>query len=564
MTADLEQSWLLDAKLRAPVPPADRVRRSWAGLPEPLPPFVALEGGPGVGKTLALADLQARLAKGGTSVLWYGVDEDDADVATFFTRLVAGARRQVPTLGEAVLAMVRDGRLAPRGLWRAFFGDVSAFGVPSFALALDDAHHLLTAADLLPALAELAELFPPPLRVLASSRKPLPIGRLLAAGRAARLDDAALRFTPEEVQAYLQARARGRAVPSAWTRHAPGLEGWPLGLALVTAGGPDLADASEKLPDDALAAYVADELFRTQPPERRAFMLRAALLPLLDVETAATALGEPTAGALLAALQADHLVRRLDAATLERSTYAFPSHLREFLCAEAERAIPAAELAALHGRIATRLAGRGQPALALAHFVAAQAWPAALAAAAEAFPALRLEGRHAEIARHLAAFPPAVRAAEPVLALWEAHGHARGGRTEEAAAAYERARAGFAQRGDVACELAALARLAAAAAHAGDMPRFNVLVTQAAARAAEARPEDLAELHLARALVAERRGDTALARECNEAVLALDGVAAAHVHARLNLAETGLRAGEIDAALRHAGHARCARPTSRS
>ena len=560
----MDQSWLLDAKLRAPVPPADRVRRSFADLPEPLPPFVALEGGPGAGKTLALAELMGKLAKGGTTTLWYGLDPDDADPATFFTRLVAGARQQVPGLGEAVLAMVRDGRLAPRGLWRAFFGDVGAFGVPAFALALDDAHHLLPTPELVAALTELAELFPPPLRVLASARRPLPIGRLLAAGRAARLDDAALRFSPEEVARYLTARARGRAVPTSWTERAPALEGWPLGLALVTAGGPALAGRQTE-GGDALEAYVADALYHTQAPERRAFMLRAALLPQLDVETAA-ALGEPGAGALLAGLQADHLVRRLEGAAGPGGGYAFPAHLRDFLRAEAVRAIPAAELQALHARLGELLGGRGQPALALAHFIAAQAWPGALQAASEAFPALRHEGRHAEIERHLAAFPTAVREAEPVLALWEAHGHLRGGRSGEASDAYERARAGFAARDDVAGELAALARLAAAAAHAGDLQRFNRLLVLASARAAEARPEDLAELHLARALLAERRGDPALARECNEAVLALASgarvdVAAAHGQARLNLAEAALRAGELDQALRHAGHAREAAAT---
>lgn len=186
---DAPGSWLTDAKRTPPQLAPDRVRRAFSALPAPLPAFTALVGGPGAGKTLALAELYAGLARaeaGPRPAVWYALDEEDGDLAGFFGQLVAGLRQHVPVAGEPVLAMLRDGRLAPKPLWQAFFGEVAGYGLPTLALALDDVHHLQALSEVMGALAELAERFPPGYHVLVGTRKPLPPGRQRAGGRARR------------------------------------------------------------------------------------------------------------------------------------------------------------------------------------------------------------------------------------------------------------------------------------------------------------------------------------------------------------------------------------------
>lgn len=594
-------SWLDDLKLTPPAAPADRLTRSWPVLAAP-PTLLAIAGGPGTGKTLALlAYAEAREAAGGL-VVWYGLEADDAEPAAFFPRLVAGVRRQIPGFGDATLAAAAQGGADARRLWAGFFGELAAYAPPALAICLDDAQ---TLEGGLAALLLLVPRLPAGVTVAIAGRRLPPMDRLVADGVAAQLGPDDLRFADDDATRWLTARAGGE-LPAAWRARLPALEGWPLGLAMLAAGGGP-GDAR----GDALARYVGDELFQVQPPQRRAFMVRAGLLPALTPAALAAVVGDPAAHEHVGALAADHLLRPAD----EGRAHRFPGYLRDFLQAEAPRAMPTDELVEVHRRAARWLLEQGEAEAALGHLIAAGDWAGALREAEAPLAALDAAGRHADLARWLGRFPAAVRADAGAIARWEGRLHEVAGRLAEAATAFDRARTLAAEKGDDADELAAAVRQARLAARTGDQQRFNRLALMVQARAAEARPADLAELHLARALVAERRGDPALARECGEAVLALgavqptdagfgqpgatpgstlrpaadtartratsdggtrrpaaavdavrtrsaplvsDALAAAQVDARLILASASLAEGDVEAALRQAAFARVA------
>src|SRR2546423_1774255 len=83
--------------------------------------------------------------------------------------------------------------------------------------------------------------------------------RLQAGGHAVVIGEGQLRFTAAE-----QAQLLGKAA-------APGLDGWPLGLALLARPGARAGDEPTVLTE-----VVADEFYRAQRAPRRQFMLAAA------------------------------------------------------------------------------------------------------------------------------------------------------------------------------------------------------------------------------------------------------------------------------------------------
>lgn len=534
----MAEAWIAPGKLTAPTPAADWLERDLAPAKVPA---VLLVAGPGYGKTVALTHMVQAAERAGTLTLWVALDAFDAEPATFFHTLCAGMQRHIPQFGLEVRAALQGGQSEADQLWRRFFQELAGFGAPVL-MALDDAHALDEAPEILKGLAYWLDKLPSGVRVAIASRKrlPIPTSRLTLKRALAVLGPDDLRFSPFEVDALMHSRTGGAPAPEAWHQAAENLDGWPLGLDLVCtpgrAGAPSAARLSE---------YIAEEILAHQPDDRRRFMLQAALWPELSLDACRTAFG-PEAAHHLAALEAEHLVQPLEGG----SAYRFPSYLREFLLAEAERAVPAGERAHWHAAAAQHFLDAGQPERALPYLVAAEDWHRALDAAVACFPAMRHDGRQATIRRWLAAFPADVAARSPRHLLWHGHTLAREGRHAEAAVAYERSRKAFEAAGDEVGVFKVAVQQANMALLQEDTKRFGPLLMQALAWADRGLSEDQADLALVRALSAEQRGDMALMRECNEAVVALPiagnvELAASHSIAAMNLYTFWLHQGDL-------------------
>lgn len=536
--------WILESKLEAPAPPAFLLRRALVPADEPLPPATLLVAGPGYGKTLALRELAAH--PGEAVALWYGLDELDADPATFFHYLVAGMRREVPGFGEDLLALLAGPPGDPRRLWDAYFRGVAAYGLPGLRLVLDDVHHLTGAGDaLLRGLLWFAGRLPAGVHVLMGARRrPAATARLELGGQLRVFDEARLRLTAAEELAVLRGRAGGEP-PDAWRRQALALDGWPLGVARIGLPGGEAATLE----------LLAREIFEAAAPEARRLLAQAALLPEVTAEAVAAVFGWPDAANALAALADDQLLARVGG-----GRFRVPAHLAAFLAGEARDAFGPAAVEGWHRRAATHFLTGGRAELALPHHAAAGDWEAAIATSAACFPAMRFGGRRAQIERWLAAFPPAWREGHPHLRLWRGHLASAAGDLAAARGCYEAAQRGFDERDDAAGGFKVLVRRCGLAFVMEDAREANRLLLQAAARAADGLPEDLADLALARALAADLRGDVAVMRECNEDALAVPvagnvEVAATHCNAHINLYTLGLLHGDLRAAERHIAEA---------
>lgn len=544
-------AWIVESKLSAPKAPEGWLSRELLP-PGPLPSVVALVAGAGYGKSLGALSLVAPLQEAGVPVLWYTLDPYDADPATFFGYLVAGLRQHVPQLGEEVKALLSGGRLEPRLLWQALFQSIASFNLPQVVVVLDEVHHLQEGSpELVKALAYFFDKLPPGLHLILASRRRLnsPTSKAQSAGKLVLLGPDRLRFSSAEEVAFMRARAPEGGIPNGWWKAATGLDGWPLGLELVTAGGEGLGGRLEGEGVEHLSAYVAEELYGAQVPERRAFMLRASLLPELSAEACREVFRIPDAAELLDALEADFLVRRMGSG----AGYRLPAYLRDFLLAEAERALDLPTRRGYHERAAAYHEAQGAPELALPHRIAAQDWPGAIRHCADIFPSLRFGGRFAQIARWLEAFPAELLAEEPFLQLWRGHTLSRTGAHVEALPCYERARQGYGARQDALGSYKVQVRLATLQLIHHERREGALALLEALGQGPVGADEDLADWHLAQAMAFEQRGDLAGMRAHNEAVLRLPigrnvELAASHVIALLNLHTQNVHLGAFGTA----------------
>ncbi|MFP5501295.1 MAG: hypothetical protein ACLGIN_02320, partial [Candidatus Sericytochromatia bacterium] len=553
----MRETWIVESKLTPAPPPPGWLYREGLPAGSALPPISLLVAGPGYGKTLALTALAMRAENAGKAVLYYSLDMYDADPATFFHYMVAGMQKHIPQFGDEIKALLVGEKLEPRLLWQRFFQSVASYNLPGLFLVFDDFHTLFDQPELVKAFMYFWDKLPPRTHLAIASRQRLPVGvsKLESKGLLRHFQEPELAFTAAEQEAFIARRAGEAPVPAEWRQQLETLDGWPLGLDLVTTVAPERSSRIER-GSERLMEYVAEELYEAQSEALRSFMLKSAVLQELTPEACRWVFGEAEAAGELAELEAIHLVQRLAGGV----GYRYPAYLRDFLLAEAERTLSGLTIADWHRRAASFYQGRQQQELALPHLIASQDWDGATAAMEASFPAMRFSGRQSLIGRWLSALPEEVAELEPVVQLWRGHHHSRAGRMTEAAPAYERARALYEAREDQAGVFKVLVRQCTLALVQEEMKAFSQLLLQAQALMATGRDEDLVDLWLVRALAAESRGDMALMEECNQGALGLAvgeniEIAASHTIARMNLFTLELHRGSLQRAHAHIAQA---------
>ena len=420
-------------------------------------------GPPGAGKTTLISSY---LAERGLAVLWYQLDADDADVATFFHYLGL-AVQQAAVRGPRVLPSLTPERLPGLMSFTRRFAEAIAEGMRLPAVIVLDNYELLPEQAVLhDVLRELATSLPLGLSLVVLSRtEPPPVyARLRLHQDLVVLGGTELDLTRDEAGALAAAREpggsgggkprAGAAVDAARIeRLLQESRGWVAGFVLLLAdhgGGTDAADADlEGLHGKSqhlLFDYFATELLvRFEPPMQQA-LLRTALLPTMTVVEAEQMSGEATVGSVLAGLQRQNcfIVQRGQ----QQPVYEYHALFRAFLLSRAAAQIPAGEWRALQCRAAELLAP-SQPDAAAGLYRAAQHWPGLAALVLGEAAALVSAGRHRTLARWLDHLPGEMVEASAWLGYW------RGAALMpfDAAAArafFEQAYSGFRRDGDAA------------------------------------------------------------------------------------------------------------------
>lgn len=352
--------------------------------------------------------------------LWYTLGEMDNDPGYLLRGLIAGIQARRPDFTPAV-----DLSSPPSYALSLLFEQAAQAAGGPWLLALDD-YHLIAAPAIHGALDMLLGSTRWPVHLVIASRGQPPlsaIARLRVEGRLAELDEAGLRFTPDEMHDFLA--AGGLDLEEATLRRvAQRTEGWPAALELVRQAArrelhPDLKAILGRIGDERpLFDYLAGQVLDCQPAAVGDFLRRTSLLPYLSAELCNALLGTTGASAVLDELERNHLfVSPL--ADRPGRCYRYHALFQEFLQRRLEQDEGAGVVESWHRRAAACLLER--PALddvaaAVDHLLAAGDWPAAAEAIEKLAQRLDL-GQFARMESWFSRLPADVVAARPRLLL---------------------------------------------------------------------------------------------------------------------------------------------------
>jgi LuxR family transcriptional regulator, maltose regulon positive regulatory protein len=249
----------------------------------------------GFGKTTLVGSwLGTHASATGTRTAWLSLDRGDREPETFWTYVLTALDRATPGAGSAGLAALGAGQPVESAL-ASVVNELSVLP-DDLVLVLDD-YHLADGPLVKLGMAFLLDRLPPQVQLVIITRADpaLPLARLRARGELAEVRVADLRFTDDEISAFL-AGATGLSLgPDDVAALGNRTEGWIASLQLAAISLRDRADPSGFIAgfagdDRYVVDYLVEEVLSHEPDVVRDFLLRTSVLdrltgPLCDAVT---------------------------------------------------------------------------------------------------------------------------------------------------------------------------------------------------------------------------------------------------------------------------------------
>jgi LuxR family maltose regulon positive regulatory protein len=274
-------------------------------------PLILVVAPAGYGKTTLVTDW---LGQTSIPAAWLSLDEGDNDPVRFFAYVVAALQTLDAKVGQSLLDTLHTIPQSPEALVDPLVNDIAVAKRPMI-LALDD-YHVITSALIQEPMVYLLDHVPPNLHLVVQTRAdpPFRLPHLRVRGAMTEIRDRDLRFTAEEMTAFLNS-VHGLNLP---TEQIAALEsrteGWPAGIQLAALSLQGLSAERAAQFIQAFSGshhyvidYLADEVLRRQSEEVQSFLLQTSVLKRLSAPLCDAVTGQQGSQALLELLQKSNL-----------------------------------------------------------------------------------------------------------------------------------------------------------------------------------------------------------------------------------------------------------------
>lgn len=370
----------------------------------------------GAGKSTLVASY---LLERNAPYIWYQLDKDDADPATFFYYLGIAAKQVSSDRGLTLPLLTPEYLPDIPGFARRYFGTLFTALPPATGLVLDNFQEPgesgILAEIMRQAIGEIpagSNLF-----VISRSEPPSGLARHRTTGALEIIDWDTLRLTPEETRAI----ASRKQVLDANTIHAlyERSDGWVAGLTLfleqIDRKGPE-SWSIETGSLETIFNFFASEFFNDLPATTRDFLLKTAPLSHMTPRLAEQVGDNQDAGKILSEFHRRHFF--INRRELDSVSYQYHALFREFLLSRLQETYSREQYMGLLRRTGRLLGEHHRDEEAVALYLRAQDWGTAGPLVLELAPKLLAQGRAQIVEGWIRQLPEALVGASGWLLYW--------------------------------------------------------------------------------------------------------------------------------------------------
>src|SRR5262245_1044813 len=372
----------------------------------------------GFGKTTVLIDWLSAAPAEEQAVAWLSLDEGDSDPALFWTYLITALQTAAPGVGASALPLLQSARPPIETVLTTVLNELRTLPYELYVV-LDD-YHLADGPGIQSGMAFLLDHLPPQVHLAISTRSDpaLPLARLRARGELVELRSLDLRFTPDEVAAYVSEAGGFELSESDVDTLEARTEGWVAAVQLAALSMQGRDDVSGFIAgfagdDRYVVDYLVEEVLSRQPDRTRTFLLRTSILDRLSRPLCDAVTEESDGKSMLESLDRTNLfvIPLDDSRRWYRYHHLFADVLQTHLLDERRD-----EVSALHRRASEWYDQAGEPLPAVRHALSSGDVERAADLVELAIPAMRRDRQEATIRGWIDDLPDEVVRRRPVLA----------------------------------------------------------------------------------------------------------------------------------------------------